>query len=77
MHSEGAALLLVWAANLIKFYACTKYLGELDQSQGIANTSPRLDMDEVHRISARTKIMVRKDQEGNFDIIDSKSKEIA
>jgi len=32
LHSEGAALLLVWAANLIKWYACTKKLGDTNDS---------------------------------------------
>ena len=27
LHSEGAALLLIWSANLIKLYACWKKLG--------------------------------------------------
>ena len=28
MHSQGAALLLIWAANLIKNYAAFKFLGD-------------------------------------------------
>ena len=27
VHSEAAALLLIWAANMIKLYACQKVLG--------------------------------------------------
>jgi hypothetical protein len=27
LHSEAAALLLIWSANLIKSYACYKKLG--------------------------------------------------
>lgn len=28
IHSSGAAFLLVWAANIIKLYASTKWLAE-------------------------------------------------
>ena len=28
IHSKGAAFMLVWAANIIKLYAATKWLGE-------------------------------------------------
>jgi len=34
IHSSGAAFLLVWAANIIKLYAATKWLGdELKQAE--------------------------------------------
>ncbi|CDW88384.1 UNKNOWN [Stylonychia lemnae] len=58
LHSEGAALLLVWAANLIKWYACTKKLGDTNES-GLAHQG--LNAAEIQKISARTKIMVKKD----------------
>lgn len=28
LHNQGAAFLLVWAANLIKLFAVTKWLGQ-------------------------------------------------
>lgn len=30
LHSEAAALLLIWSANVIKLYACLKKLGLSD-----------------------------------------------
>ena len=61
LHSEAAALLLVWSANIIKLYACTKRLGVLEVTASAINN---LNLDEVQRIQARTKIMVRKEIEG-------------
>ncbi len=44
LHSEGAALLLVWAANLVKLYACAKKLGD----QGTPNDKAgSINIDEV------------------------------
>jgi len=43
MHSQGAAFLLVWAANMIKLYAATRWLAdELETSgkQAYSNLSP-------------------------------------
>lgn len=62
LHSEAAALLLVWAANLIKLYACTKKLGDFEalaQIQTMQALSPTAD--EMTRISARTKLKVKQD----------------
>lgn len=36
LHSEAAALLLIWAANLIKAYACYKRLGSALDKKGPA-----------------------------------------
>jgi len=65
IHSEAAALLLVWAANLIKLYACTKRLGILEiTASSITGPGGSLNLDEIQRIQARTKIMVRRELEG-------------
>eukprot|EP00347_Sterkiella_histriomuscorum_P020945 403335852 len=63
LHSEGAALLLVWAANLIKLYACMKKNGELLNINGDAQNQAQgpLNYADIQRISARTKIMVKKE----------------
>ena len=60
MHSEGAALLLVWAANLIKLFACQKKLGE--KEPGTLTVTP-LNLDEVNQISATTQMQVRREME--------------
>ena len=58
-------MLLVWSANIIKLYACTKRLGVLEVTATAINSmGSTLNLDEVQRIQARTKIMVRKEIEG-------------
>jgi hypothetical protein len=48
LHSEGAALLLVWAANLIKLYACNKKLGDHTQTESaVASGTHILNIEEV------------------------------
>ena len=60
LHSEGAALLLVWAANLVKLYACAKKLGD----QGTPNDKAgSINIDEVQKVTARTKLQVKKEIE--------------
>jgi hypothetical protein len=54
LHSEGAALLLVWTANLVKLYACSKKLGDTVNENMKHNIS--LDLDEVQKVTARTKL---------------------
>ena len=51
---------MVWAANLIKLYACAKKLGEKDPGQ---LTVTALNLDEVNRISAKTHMLVKREQE--------------
>ena len=60
LHSEGGALLLVWAANVIKQYACAKKFGDPSDQQLNQQILP-LKLEEIQRISARTKIKVKKD----------------
>ena len=60
MHSEGAALLLVWSANMIKLYACAKKLGEKDLA---ALSLTPLNIDDVNQISANTQMLVRRELE--------------
>lgn len=43
IHSQGAAFLLVWAANFIKLYATTKWLGKDLALDGGAKTSYKID----------------------------------
>ncbi len=59
LHSEAAALLLIWAANMIKAYACYKKLG-LHQAQDPGET---LKMDQYPVISKNTKVMLHKTYE--------------
>lgn len=59
LHSEAAALLLIWAANMIKAYACYKKLG-LSLAQ---DTVEPIKMDQYPVISKNTKIMLHKTQE--------------
>lgn len=68
LHSEAAALLLVWAANLIKMYACTKKLGELDLSIGNSSGAQQqhLNLDDVQKISARTKQQMKREADGKY-----------
>ena len=47
LHSEAAALLLVWAANLIKLYACVRKFGEFDQANNVSLNATVLNLDEV------------------------------
>ena len=61
MHSEGAALLLVWAANLVKLYASSKKLGDSVHEFNLKHTS--IDLDEVQRVTARTYLQVKKEIE--------------
>jgi hypothetical protein len=50
----------VWAANLIKLYACAKKLGEKDLA---TLTVTPLNLDEVNQISANTQMLVRRELE--------------
>jgi len=51
LHSEGAALLLIWGANVIKLYACHKRLKPKDD----APTKP-LRYEDLQRITNRTRV---------------------
>ena len=54
LHSEGAALLLIWAANMIKLYACWKKVGP-----PAAEVSRPLKHDDLQKITNRTKVMLK------------------
>ena len=54
LHSEGAALLLIWAANMIKLYACWKKLGP-----PINETQQPLKYEDIKNITSRTKVMLK------------------
>ena len=65
LHSEGAALLLIWGANMIKLYACTKKLDPKDEPA----TKP-LRYEDLQRISNRTRVQMKNHQIA--DIAESK-----
>ena len=61
IHSQGAALLLVWAANIIKHYAALKWLGDDVKKSGpqYANLSPEYRRRDLQQITIETKIAMR------------------
>ena len=66
LHSEGAALLLIWAANMIKLYACWKKVGPPTKEVRQA-----LKYEDMQKITNRTKVMLKNKQLGQ----DSETKE--
>ena len=67
IHSEGAALLLIWAHNIIKYYACAVALGELAaDGQNNSYGKMQLNLNDIQKITARTKIQVKKDSSGTI-----------
>lgn len=61
IHSQGAALLLVWAANVIKNYAATKWLHEEIQgtTAEYANLPPEYRKRDMQQITIESKIKIR------------------
>lgn len=57
LHSEGAALLLIWGANVIKLYACHKRLKPAED----APQKP-LRYEDLQRITNRTRVQLKKNQ---------------
>lgn len=55
MQSEGAALLLIWAANMIKLYACHKRLKPKDDPP-----QKPLRYEDLQRITNRTRVQLKK-----------------
>jgi len=51
LHSEAAALLLIWGANMIKYYACHRKL----QPKDAAPQKP-LRYEDLQRITNRTRV---------------------
>jgi len=76
IHSQGAALLLVWVANVIKNYAAYKYLGdELKLTKapyanlkpaGI-NNNPNFARRDLQGITIETKLQVREQRRKEMD----------
>jgi hypothetical protein len=54
LHSEAAALLLIWAANIIKLYACWKRLGPPPEK-----ATSIIKMDEMDRVTNKTKVILK------------------
>ena len=64
MSSEAAALLLIWAANMIKYYACWKKAGPPPEE-----TQKPLRAEDLQRITNRTKVHLKNQaQEENKDM---------
>ena len=57
LHSEGAALLLIWAANMIKLYACWKKIGP-----PVKEIKQPLKYEDMKQITSRTKVMLKNKQ---------------
>lgn len=62
LHSQSAAFLLVWAANLIKLYAVTQWLG-VDVTQDMSAAQRFLNntgtAEDFHKITLQTKLDLR------------------
>ena len=56
LHSEGAALLLIWAANMIKLYACWKKVGPPTEE-----INKPLKPDDLQKITNRTLVKIKKE----------------
>jgi len=54
LHSEGAALLLIWAANIIKLYACIKKLNPKEEA-----TAKPLKYEDLQRITNKTRVQLK------------------
>ena len=68
LHSHGAALLLVWAANVIKQYAAYKWLGEDPSEPGqpymnlhTHNTGSKYKQRDLRQITIETKIKMKQE----------------
>lgn len=73
IHSQGAALLLVWAANAIKNYAAFKYLGdELKLAKApYANLKPSgFARRDLQGITIETKLQVREQRRKEMEAYD-------
>ena len=72
MSSEAAALLLIWAANMIKYYACWKKIGP--PAEKVAKP---LREEDLKKISNRTKVMLKnKAQDEGLETKEFKKKAI-
>jgi len=72
MLSEGAALLLIWSANLIKLYACHKRLNPKDEPP-----QKPLRYEDLQRITNRTRVQLKKNQiQLDLEVKEAKKKAI-
>ena len=72
LSSEAGALLLIWSANMIKYYACWKRAGPPPES-----TQKPLKAEDLQRITNRTKVHLKHNaQETNTNLKDFKKKAI-
>lgn len=64
LHSEGAALLLIWTANMIKMYAICVKIGiqPEEHNRNTIKLDQNANLDDFHKISTRTKVMLKKEQ---------------
>lgn len=72
IHSQGAALLLVWAANIIKNYAAFKYLGDDLQlhKPTYSNLQPAYKKRDLQSITIQTKLQLREQRRGKKEEYD-------
>ena len=70
LHSEGAALLLIWAANMIKMYAICVKIGiqPEEHNRNTIKLDQNANLDDFHKISTRTKVMLKKEQNTNKNL---------
>mmetsp|Transcript_29447 Transcript_29447/g.44605 ORF Transcript_29447/g.44605 Transcript_29447/m.44605 type:complete len:323 (-) Transcript_29447:44-1012(-) len=77
LHSQGAALLLIWAANLIKAYAAFKLSGDefknVDRSK-YTNLGDNFTIRDMQQITIETKIAMRKQKRQGHENFESKRK---
>ena len=73
MLSEGAALLLIWGANMIKLYACHKRLGPEEEPP-----AKSFKQEDMQRITNRTRVQLKKNAvELNMDKKEAKKKAVS
>lgn len=62
MHSEAAALLLIWSANFIKLYACFK---KLKMDEVVAEKNASFKIESLAGVATQTKVMLKRQMEEN------------
>lgn len=77
IHSQGAALLLVWAANVIKNYAATKWLHEeiAGPTAEFTNLPPEYKRRDMQQITIESKIKIRQQKRKDTEAFNIKLKE--
>ena len=76
IHSQGAALLLVWAANTIKQYAAYKWVGDdlIKKPQAFSNLTASYKKKDLQQITIETKIALRQKKRKEKEAFDEKRK---